>query len=302
MSWRSINHLLVEGIDDFSNATAYRSAARSIPSLAVGLKLTKSSKSALTPGLMAVFRGFSVLCANLRNVDQDLLVSARRAIFHLDRHASISDYVPRSIRASLECITSSERAIKIEFSRRSLQAARDEFENRRRTLNTLSLNSDQESGYVNIWDEAQRDLILLKKSTIQATSPVFSRIYSETFLWREFEKCLIFFDESWAIWLTWLRFRLLGISSADTPSVIWPEFERFLAMQPDEFWNRSEVELGIDAANEILRLTETVLNWEVERPQNGIGLSFVSQDDGKIDLESEQTPAKRWCQVGAQHC
>ncbi len=273
MAWNDLKRTIMSQTEDATVGTAYRAAARSIPYALRGGSLIRT------------LRGFIVLVANARQVDQDFLASAALCVNDIGNSALATDGVLRSIKSALEVCLSPGKDDRVALTRKSLQASRDQFENRRLPSVGVSYADNIPTGYIDIWKISESELNQFTRRE-SAVSPIFPKNYEITQAWHNFQTSLMALEDSWGIWITWLRFRLMGISSYGIPDSVWIHFENEIAKKPESFWSMPSIEINIELAETVERLTEGAIEQEIARAQEKSGIVFSYDENGVIDIES----------------
>jgi hypothetical protein len=297
MAWNDIKRQLGLATDDLTYVAAYRAAARSVPHATY--RGGNFSQGRGDSGLLTSLRAFAILAANIRKVDQNYLMSAALVVARLEGTAIATDGLPRTLRAALQVCLSNSREDRLGYARQALQGCRDIFENRRSQFREADLDDRTPNGYIDVWKVAEKE-IDSQPPREHGTSPVFPVNYENTIVWKRFQLQTISRDDSWGIWITWLRYRLLGISSVGIPDSIWPLFENDIALREEGFWNQSLATINITLGEMIEDLTRTAINQEVERAQAKLGLNFFVREDGIVDIADTAHISPALTQLGQE--
>ncbi|MEN2747046.1 hypothetical protein AAIO73_05045 [Sphingomonas sp. T9W2] len=198
----------------------------------------------------------------------------------MSQHQSSFNSVARTVRLSLSTILDETRVGSVENVRRALQSAGD-------LVNNVTRNEGRSLPLIDVWQAAEDDFDRIKHN--RGLPPPLSVTFADTRSWQNLNSHLLAFDPSWSVWLIWLRFRLMGITSDDIPSALWPKIERKIALMPEAFWQQSEKQICEEFAATIVDVVEENLELEANKEQNPAGLRFSIVEDIKIDVLEERT-------------
>lgn len=281
MTWTSLKQTLDRSIKDHSGPIAYRTAARAITHIANNLSLTRQSRETESPAVMVILRGLLTARSAIDQFDSEIIGAISQSIIGLHKYQSSANSVSRVVRLSLNTLMPNDRSQNIESIRKSLQSAADLVKN-------VSRVHDDSTSYIEMWDSAEEDLDRLVKGL--PLPPPLSSDFVLSRSWQRLESHLLAFDESWSVWLVWLRFRIFGISTDDIPHYLWPNIERHLALGSSAFWSQSAIQINAAFASYIVKAVDEAVEQEALREQSAFGLVFeIGKLDAKIDInESSQ--------------
>lgn len=285
MGWSEIRSWIVKSSEEDSREVAFRSAARAVTQLANDIGPTQSSGEAKEVASLAIMRGLMTARVALDRSDVDALTAAWAASNALLKHNNTFSYVVRAVMYTLKSFIPEEGIGRVEGLRRAFQAVYD-----------LTQNVDRWEGVsraseaIDTWMVAEREFDAIAKGI--TLGPPLDPNDATGRRWKNYESHLKAFDDTWEIWIVWLRFRLFGLSNDEIPYTVWPRIERSLALRDEEFWRQPVGTVNARFTELVIEAVDRILDEEAERQQNKLGLTFYVENGRSIDIAPRSDQAE----------
>lgn len=289
MDWRELQRWSATQLDDFSGEIAYRTALRILPALSRDFSKSLISQEEHAPLLLACLRALITARVALDNPQTNVRGALQNSFAIISKYSGSYDYVARSVRAMLQVILDKKRDLSLEYTRKSIQAAKDCARN----LPFGWAPRRREDFYpIDLGKEIRRDIDNISVGGgSNLTENVLDPRFANIFAWTNLVSHMEYYKQRWLPWIQWLEYRLFGINNSRLPDSLWAVVELEVARIRDEIWKDVE-----KANTEFCRIIDSAIEkYESEiaiERQNKSALTFCLNSEGRIDLDNTTNTAK----------